>query len=333
MKIIPQYLFILLCVTTLPACAQIKYPARITVKVVDDAGAPITSGTVRTSTFAKWVRGEGFGHDEYDNFEAIINKEGIAIVEMSCLRSDIGYWPELNDSYYNGGGGRYRFKEVVNGRWEPWNPQLEIVVPRILNPIPLYARRLGFGPNVELPAAGPVGFDLLVSDWVAPHGRGKQADFIFTHSANLVAADINAPFDSTFTITFSHPADGIQSRLAKSGNRLLELPREAPESGYERKLERRVMWAGKGTRLETGTDKDQNYFFRVRSVQDSSGKIISALYGKIYGDFAFDVINSHKGYVQFVYYLNPVLLDRNLEFDPKRNLYSDKLTGTIGLGP
>ena len=42
---------------------------------------------------------------------------------------------------------------------------------------------------------------------------------------------------------------------------------------------------------------------------DYSGNIVSAHYGKIYGDF-----------MTFKYYLNPTPKSRNVEFDPKQNL-------------
>jgi hypothetical protein len=45
-------------------------------------------------------------------------------------------------------------------------------------------------------------------------------------------------------------------------------------------------------------------------VTDEKGKIISTCYGKIYGDF-----------LKLTYYFNPTPNDRNLEFDPKRNLF------------
>ena len=56
---------------------------------------------------------------------------------------------------------------------------------------------------------------------------------------------------------------------------------------------------------------NRNYFFRVRTVKNDEGNIVSAYYGKIYGDF-----------MQFSYYLNPTPNDRNIEFDPKQNLIS-----------
>jgi hypothetical protein len=67
-----------------------------------------------------------------------------------------------------------------------------------------------------------------------------------------------------------------------------------------------------------------NYFFRVRTVRDQSGKIISAHYGKIYGDFFFGCSAS---YIDYTYYLNPTPNDRNVEFKPGSNLFTD-LIGT-----
>jgi hypothetical protein len=56
-------------------------------------------------------------------------------------------------------------------------------------------------------------------------------------------------------------------------------------------------------------DAHHNYYIRVRTKVDDRGNIVSAHYGKIYGDF-----------MQFKYYLNPTINDRNVEFDPKQNL-------------
>ena len=66
----------------------------------------------------------------------------------------------------------------------------------------------------------------------------------------------------------------------------------------------------------------QKYFFRVRTKKDDQGKIVSALYGKIYGDINFDFF-SPKTIVAFTYYLNPELNSRNMEFDPKQNLFKN----------
>jgi hypothetical protein len=199
MKTYAQRLFTLLCLTALPACAQVKYPAKMTFRVTNDIGAPVQGMEVRTSTFAEWERGEGFGRSINDLDKATTDRNGLAVLETPSLRGSFAYGPAPQGGYYNIGSLRYAFKEVLGGRWEPWNPQLEVVVPRILNPVPLYARRVGESPRLELPELGPVGFDLVVSDWVAPRGKGKRADLIFAHQAAIAAANVDAPFDSVFT--------------------------------------------------------------------------------------------------------------------------------------
>ena len=59
--------------------------------------------------------------------------------------------------------------------------RLKIVLPRILNPVPLYAWRVpGGGPSPAFPVHGAwCGFDFEAADWVAPHGKGKAADILF----------------------------------------------------------------------------------------------------------------------------------------------------------
>jgi hypothetical protein len=57
----------------------------------------------------------------------------------------------------------------------------------------------------------------------------------------------------------------------------------------------------------------------VRTVVDEKGEIKSAYYGKIIGDIQF----WGNRRMRFAYCLNPTPLDRNMEFDPKRNLFGD----------
>ncbi len=49
---------------------------------------------------------------------------------------------------------------------------------------------------------------------------------------------------------------------------------------------------------------------------------MSALYGKMKGGFYISPDASNHGFIEFTYYLNPTPLDRNMEWDPKRNLFT-----------
>jgi hypothetical protein len=188
----------------------------------------------------------------------------------------------------------------------------------------MYVRKVGEMPNVfRMPETNkPIGFDLVKSDWVAPYGKGATADLVFELARRLTS--VEEPFEATLKVTFSNEGDGIQSVFAAPfvGSDL-KLPRFAPEHGYEPVLVRRTARAATDKPIETSTREDQNYFFRVRTVLDENKRIKSALYGKIDGDIRFDVINGNPGYLLFTYYLNPTASDRNMEFDPKRNLFTN----------
>jgi len=73
-------------------------------------------------------------------------------------------------------------------------------------------------------------------------------------------------------------------------------------SNSEREL-LRGGWAN--PELSNYDPQKHGYFLRVRTVTDQQGKISSANYSKIYGDF-----------MNFTYYLNPTPNDRNIKSVP-----------------
>jgi hypothetical protein len=71
--------------------------------------------------------------------------------------------------------------------------------------------------------------------------------------------------------------------------------------------------------------------FKSRLRRDEEGNVISANYGKIYGEFEF--LGSEqvkKASVTFLYYFNPTSNDRNIEFGQGKNLFSPKEHNTSG---
>jgi len=71
--------------------------------------------------------------------------------------------------------------------------------------------------------------------------------------------------------------------------------------------------------------KDKGFFLRTRVLLDKQGNIVSANYAKVMGDFFLDAKHSC---VSFAYYFNPTPNDRNLEFDPKKNLFPKDKPGS-----
>lgn len=180
------------------ALGQGKHPSKITFRVVDDLGTTVSEGEVRVSTLSHWVPGEGFGRDEYENFSTALSAEGLASLTVPNLRGRLAYGVYPNGKHYPVTMQSYQFDQVQGGRWEPWNPEVTVTVPRKINPIPLFVRLVGNGPSLEMPMVGPVGFDLLMSDWVAPYGKGKRADFVFERKTIVPTIDPTQAFESVF---------------------------------------------------------------------------------------------------------------------------------------
>ena len=142
----------------------------------------------------------------------------------------------------------------------------------------------------------------MAGDWVAPYGKGVNTDIVFTEEFNKNSV---TDFYYKLTVSFPNAGDGIQEfdapaliQNATMGQSDLRSLHEAPADGYQSQYEQ-----------NRSSNLNRNYYFRVRTKLDENGKVMSACYGKIYGDF-----------MQFTYYLNPTPNDRNIEFDPKQNL-------------
>jgi hypothetical protein len=170
----------------------------------------------------------------------------------------------------------------------------------------MYAKRsiLGF----KLPEYNkPIGYDLMVGDWVDPYGKGISKDIIFEKEYSDRASN---DYYSKVTVSFPKAGDGIQvfavSDMEDGSG--LRSPHEAPLDGYQSQLTREIS-AHPGQQSKSEYEPNRIYLFRVRTAKDHEGNIVSAHYGKIYGDF-----------MQYSYYLNPTPNDRNIEFDPKQDL-------------
>ena len=336
----------LLCVVflsiTSTACTQV---GKITVVVKDDETGSVMEGVEVEAGFVQYNSG-GAGPEN----------------DSSCTTDALGrcsIWGHGNGGRatvgirttheYYGVTHSIRFEERSSPIAAPWNPTIQLRLKKKRNPIPMYAKKLSHGrlpeefrvPGfdrekndfVETPAKTfTVVWDLEKSDWVKPHGTGEIADFIFTihrmERKKYVGDSWGHEYlasGATVEISFSNDGDGLIPYPVpeEDRHRGLRMPYEAPEDGYGPIAPKVNTCQGRG-RSKSNLVKDMNYFFRVRTVRDQSGKIISARYGKIYGEFFFGCSAS---YIDYTYYLNPTPNDRNIEFKPGSNLLTD-LIGT-----
>jgi hypothetical protein len=287
--------------------------SRLTLRAIDEEGKPVSGATVKMS-FEEAFNWSGRGNIVYvtgiTDADGKFSGEGHSLDTKGGRIQKAGYYSSYPESY--------KFREVIAGKWRPWNPTLEVVLKKIVNPIPMYARRL----QIEIPSTTQqVGFDLTAGDWVAPYGKGTNSDFLFALNRKF---EDRRNYEAAVTITFSNRGDGLQSTSVEDVNSgsELKLPRTAPDEGYGSKLATSIGATKDGPGHEDAK-ANRSYFFRVRTVLNEDGKVESALYGKIDGEFQLDAINSKTCILLFTYYLNPSANDRNVEFDPKRNLFPE----------
>lgn len=317
-RIIPITTTSLLILSSTLAGASL-FPARVVIRVSDDDGAPIAGTEIHAKTNHSWMPGEGFGRIIEHERRAITDSNGIASIQIECRAPRIHIGSPAKSGFYYTQWKVVNLSKVENGRWEPWDHSVDFVLKSVRNPIPLYARKL-----LRVDSNGiseynvPMGFDLVVGDWVKPWGQGISSDMYFTLLEHTPTKNGAPPFHYVLRLTFPNSQDGIQSfPMDLSTRSELRLPRFAPTIGYAATWESSLRQDDTQTPISATEDSNMNYFFRIRTRIDDSGEIKSALYGKIYGDISF----GYRGQISMTYYLNPTPLDRNLEFDLKRNLF------------
>jgi len=295
-------------------------PWSVTLKLVDDNGQPIDGAHASVGYHITPPPGkvvDGY-RESSAKIEGLTDSNGVFSASHSDASWSLGFdvrKPRYYSTHVNYDlflPGQFDSATVTENR----NPTLTLVLKMIGDPIPMYARIVESGPPVS---DKPIGYDLMAGDWVSPYGKGQSTDFIFTRHFSG-----KAPFDYEFklTVSFPNPGDGIQKFIPHDqGSRgsLLKSPHQAPASGYAPQLIKEERAHPGEQRPEQESNPNVIYFFRVRTILDETGGVKSALYGKIYGDF-----------MQFRYYLNPVPNLRNIEFDPKQNLFkSSKSSGQM----
>lgn len=282
---------------------------RVTLRVADPAGRPV-AGAYAAGAFYR-SDSNGLGWDVQGETDR--NGE-IAMENRACL----GYlvFEILKPGYYKTAL-RYDFLKagfdcVRDGRWQPWDPVLGVVLKEKRKPIPMYVRRINSGMPTR---SVPVGFDFKAGDWVAPYGKGVSSDMLLTYSE---APETNTWERYDFSISFTNRCDGAYVRR-KDGFSAFASDYEAPDNGYRGELS--YVYERTDTKIiqEKRLAQDEVMVFRVRSKIDEKGNVVEANYGKIYGEF--DFAHGPKKLVIFSYYLNPTPNDRNLEFDGKTNLF------------
>jgi hypothetical protein len=285
--------------------AQTNYEWQATLKAVDEAGNPIRGANAEIGYYTNGQSAIALGITDTNGMFMASHSAKSSIADVSLQAKKAGYYTTW-------------IRRELGPDYDPakWIFTQTLVLKNIGKPIGMYAKWVNAEPLAFKKTGQPpivlnqtIGYDLMVGDWIAPYGKGLTSDLIITEDFNKKSA---FDYDFKFTISFPNTGDGIQEYTvpdAEKGSGLRS-PHEAPKDGYQAQLVRENFHHPDNTG-KTDYDDNHNYFFRVRTVKDHEGNIVSTHYGKIYGD---------PLQMNFRYYLNPTPNDWNIEFDPKQNL-------------
>jgi hypothetical protein len=255
---------------------------------------------------------------------------GHAVLRFKSLPTPSGGVVIGKTGYYGSGFPNVIWKPVGKFEDGSWRTEIKAVLKPVKNPIPMYASFLQS--RIRIPALDTTyGYDLMLASPLPPLGNGKFADFNFrivgiytdrtSHTLKLI---VSFPNEHDGFVEFETPQRQSMTEPQMDGSSYIS-GYEAPAHGYKNHLERISRRNPDDGQALTDNDHHRNYYFRVRTSVDAKGNIVQANYGKMYGDFGFvggnHSVNGNFASIKWIgSYFNPTPNDRNVEFDPKKNL-------------
>jgi len=304
------------------AVAQEGIPASVKFRVVDDAGLPVMDVGVEGGFLDLSQSGVRSAFRGSTDSNGIFVARGKAVVGVYARFSREGFYSTIVREFVE-----YKWRADGRGyeRIPSWDRDISVLLKRVRNPIPMYARPVrgsAFNPfeRVGVYCLGRTSsYDFVRGAFLPPYGTGEVADVEFRWAMNIYSKDedgLAVDYDTLSEIRMTNVLDGICRGIPDGGKGEKKnegswyiSAYEAPLDGYTNVITfyERI----RGRKAESNDDGHYLYYFRIRTQTNELGQVTNALYGKIYGQ-----INGN-----FTYYLNPTPNDRNIEFDPNRNLF------------
>lgn len=226
-------------------------PMHIKVRVVDETGKPV-EGAPAHVRFPQLGRAEQhkntdaegraeftFGSWPGPNVDVLIGN-GYAPVEFN----GVFFYP------FRGVGYPMRPHATKLSRWEPWGPEVTLMLKKVKHPVPLacafrHMMKFKAGLGAEM------GYDFLAQDWVPPYGKGAVTDAYIRVDATddrrpVKVHEYSRMKNLRVTVRFPNEGDGmikfphfmgtpVTIPYRNAGSALWH-DHEAPESGYAREV-------------------------------------------------------------------------------------------------
>ena len=286
-------------------------PAKVTIKVEDPYGKPVPDASVMFCFLVYNVETPNTVIVKTDangmaSGEANANQEIVVHVTK-----DGWYRPHCRYKLWGAG------KDYQSGRWEPWNPILNITLYPQINP--RQNPKKNTRSYERLSPNEVYGFDLLKKSIVLPGEKDKTADFSFIGSGCKIAIMGKHPQDTKFFATnnlevvFSNKGNGI-IRRNKNTDSEFSFTYLAPETGYKQRLHFYEDYSpqrqdGKG---EPFLADNEYLIFHISRMNNETGET-TWYYGIITEICGYSDLNGERTF-NISYYLNQDPGDRNIEY-------------------
>lgn len=321
-------------VATLVLAAAAVAMAKTEVVVLDDETSAPLSGVEVTGYLSSRLGWQSWKLPPKNaKTTAVTDDEGRCRLSGQTNCGRMGCWVERPPAgYYRPRRGQevHFAGRSESGVWLPDNLVATIRLDRVVRPIPLFVNAVRFRlPSVEDESVKVTNvvlqFDLLIGDWLPPHGKGKRCDLILSSRLESRAPSEGYVFvnqvefagcENGACLCVPDPAKGVRIRRFDEG---LKSP-FVRQVTLNRGLVLRRSGEGRSFERFNDSNPDRCAAFRIRSERDGEGRLIRAWYGKFYGDVRFEGDDAHGlTTVSFLYYVNPTCLDPNLEWDCRNN--------------
>ena len=313
------------------------YPkAKITLHIVNQNNQPVTDTEIEASfaycnhNLCKWPDENGY-----------VTFESDAVTDVLFINQNYKQDAHIEKKQYYRTTIRKKFhtpsQNVKNGKWQPWNPTITMILKEKINPIPMYAAEKN---RIKLPKINAwIGFDMEKNAWLAPYGKGEVADIEVYHQwdgsfgtnykGSILKIRFPGEYAGCYTFDYEHNIENFSCDFRSPYNAI-------PENQYIQEISFLDVLKNTNSSLDknkiTGIcseylTKRVGYIFRTRTKVDEQGNLISARYGKIYpsSGLLFKVWKNQESILHLHYYLNPTENDTNLEYDPNQNLLMEKV--------
>jgi hypothetical protein len=334
MKTIIQTVFLGAIIQQLASCQQVsEQNYEIKAEVTHEDGSPVV-GAKLSALYLKPVSESPILMGKPTPTEiSETDVTGHAVLKYKSLPTPSGGVAIGKKGYYGSSYPNVHWKPTGKFEDGSWQTEIKTVLKPVKNPISMHASLPQC--RIRIPALDMnYGYDLMLASPLPPLGIGKSADFYFKvvgdytdRSAHDLKMIISFPNEHDGFVEFDTPQRESMAESHMDGSAYVS-SYLAPESGYVNQMvrvSRKSLTDGKAV---TDNNPHKNFYFRVRTSVDNKGNIVQAHYGKVYGDIGFvggnQAVNGNFASFKWIAcYFNPTPNDRNVEFDPKRNLNPD----------